>query len=283
MVLLAILVVVCAGCGHSDSALNPEIQRIALFQMAPYPGEFGPNQQLIEKAAALAAREGTDIFVTPELAESGYEFVDYCSLDDLTEYPSPWLLEMAARAKPYGMTMFIGFPQKIKDKYYNAVVAISREGKIVGVHQKIDIIPSPEENWATPGDTRLIYVDGWRIGYFVCADAANDPLIEAYRDAGADLLLSSAAWYPDPEMGPEPFWANVSREIDVPFFIANTTGRMGKVDFRGSVCAVYHHGTSLLTMQDDANVLYLLDWNPSTGEVRLQDSLPVPVPVPVPD
>jgi predicted amidohydrolase len=265
-----------AGCaGMAQHKPEPDIERIAIFQMAPIPGDFAANHHLIEEAIRLAAAEGANIFVTPELAEAGYEFADTIKLPELPEYPSPWLSQLAGRAKETQMTLFIGFPQRSGEHYYNAVAAISRQGHIAGVHQKINIIPSPEESWATPGDTRPITVDGLKIGYFICADAANAELIQADKDDAPDLLLSSAAWYPDPEMGPEPFWQQVTAEIEAPFFIANTTGHIGKIDFSHSSSAVYQGGRPLFTLSQPGNSLYFFDWNRQSGQIELVKTLPV--------
>ena len=276
---LVIAALALAGCAAIEKP-KPEqaVERIALFQMAPLPGDFPANHQLLDEALRLAAAEGATIFVTPELAESGYEFAEVTSLPELPEYPSPWLSQLAVRAKETQMTLFIGFPQRSGQLYYNAVAALSRQGHLAGVHQKVDIIPSPDEAWATPGDTRPITVDGLNIGYFICADAANAELILAYKNSNPDLLLSSAAWYPDPEMGPEPFWQQVSADIEAPFFIANTTGHMGKIDFSGSSSAVYQAGTPLYTLNRPGNSLYLFDWHRQSGQIELFKTLPVEVP-----
>jgi hypothetical protein len=45
--------------------------------MALVSDNFTANHQTIEQAINLAPAHGADWFITPEIAESGYEFTDY--------------------------------------------------------------------------------------------------------------------------------------------------------------------------------------------------------------
>jgi predicted amidohydrolase len=118
-------------------------------------------------------------------------------------------------------------------------------------------------------------VDGYSVGYYICADAANPNITRAYVADHVDIMLSSAAWYEDPEMGPEEFWENVSRSSGVPLIIANTVGKQGKIDFDHSRSGVYLHGKDVYTVKNPGPVLGFVDWDTVTGEVRPVEELAV--------
>lgn len=241
--------------------------RIAVFQMAPDPGNLTANHATIEHAIDLAAARGADWFITPEMAESGYEFADYLQPDQLPVFPSPWFVSLRQRARDHRISLFIGFPENDNGSYYNAVAVIDRNGQIAGVRHKIDIIPGKYEGWARPGTPAPLVVDGHRIGYYICADAVNTSLTERYVADNVEILLSSAAWYPDPAMGPDACWENVSRVSGVPLVIANTAGKTGTIDFTRAESRVYLKGEKIFSVPAGEPAIAFFDWNYRTGEV----------------
>ncbi len=242
--------------------------RIAIFQMAPEEGNFTVNHAMIEKAITVASVNGADWFLTPEMAESGYEFLEHMTLDDVPEFPSSWFEHLATLAEAENITLFIGFPERSGGKYYNAVAMIDHDGNLSGIHQKIEIIPGPNEGWATPGDTTPLMADDHTIGYYICADVANASITDDYIAAGADIMLSSAAWYPDPTMGPEEYWKSVTGRSGVPLVIANTVGKKGEIDFTHAESGVYQNNTTVYTVPASEQVVAFVDWNPQTGTIR---------------
>lgn len=250
--------------------------RIAIFQMAPLEGDFTANHATIEGAIRAAAKRGADWFITPELAESGYEFVDHLSPEELPEFPSPWFRHLTDIARDEGITLFIGFPERDQNRYYNAVAVIDQSGTITGVHQKMDIIPSIYEKWASPGTAVPLNADGYRIGYYICADAANQNITRAYRADQVDVMLSSAAWYEDPDMGPEQFWENATQSSRVPLIIANTVGKKGKIDFNHSKSGIYQDGKNIYTVQRSDPALAFVDWNTRTETIRPVGEIGIP-------
>ncbi|HWQ68218.1 MAG TPA: carbon-nitrogen hydrolase family protein [Methanospirillum sp.] len=241
--------------------------RIAIFRMSPEEGNFTANHATIEEAIHISAENGADWFLTPEMAESGYEFTDYMSIDQLPEFPSPWISRLENLSREENITLFIGFPERIGDNFYNSVAVINQEGNISGIFQKTDIIPGTHEGWATPGNASPLTVDNLKIGYYICADAVNLNITDLYIASDVDIMLSSAAWYPDPEMGPESYWENITLMSDVPLVIANTVGKKGRLDFTHANSGVFQNGRELYQIPGTEQVIAFVDWNYLTGEI----------------
>jgi len=250
----------------STSDTNTTI-RIAIFQMSPEEGNFTANHATIEEAINISRERGADWFITPEMAESGYEFIEYIKPEQVPEFPSPWFYRLAAITREKNITLFIGFPERIETDYYNAVAVIDKEGNISGIHQKNVIIPGPIEGWATPGNSTPLEVDGQSVGYYICADATDQNITNTYISYNVDIFLSSAAWYPDPTMGPEQYWENITTMSDAPLVIANTLGKKGNIDFTHAESGVYQNGKEVYRVPDSTQVIAFVDWNYLTGEI----------------
>ncbi len=252
--------------GYSSSLKNTTI-RIAIFQMAPEEGNFTANHATIEEAITIANGRGADWFITPELAESGYEFIKYVEPEELPQFPSIWMNRLESIAKKENITLFIGFPERVKGDYYNSVVVIDREGNILAIHRKNVIIPGPFEDWANPGSSVPIKVDDFSVGYFICADATDPNITNTYYSDDVDIFLSSAAWYPDPAMGPKQYWENITRISDAPLVIANNAGKKGSIDFNYAESGVYLGGEQVYQLPISEQVIAFVDWDYLTDEI----------------
>ncbi|MBN1166384.1 MAG: carbon-nitrogen hydrolase family protein [Methanospirillaceae archaeon] len=254
--------------GYSSSLTNTTV-RIAIFQMASVEGNFTANHATIQEAIRIASGRGADWFITPELAESGYAFVRSIRLEELPEFPSPWINSLESIAKEENITLFIGFPERDGSDYYNSVVVIDREGNVSAIHRKNVIIPGPFEEWATQGSSVPITVDDFSVGYFICADATDPTITSRYHSDDVDIFLSSAAWYPDPNMGPEQYWESITRISDAPLVIANTAGKKGAIDFTHAESGVYLGGEMVYRLPVNEQVMAFIDWNYLTDEITL--------------
>lgn len=219
-----------------------------------------------------AADKGANWVITPELAQSGYEFSRKYPVNRLPQFPDPQVQRLREVTRETGVTLFLGLPQHRGTHLHNAVVAIDN-GKVVGTHAKVNVLSGKLEGWAQPGRSRVLHVDGVTVGYYVCADAANKRLTRRYVKQGAEILLSSAAWYPLPGMGPLPFWRSVTARTKLPFIVANTTGRKGIIDFRRSPSGAFINGKAAVLHRSPGSALVVMDWNRTTEDVtRVSES-----------
>lgn len=261
-----VLFLLAAGYPASGAGEDPVI-RIALFQMAPDEGNFTANHAMIERAIAVASTNGADWFLTPEMAESGYRFLEEMTLDEIPPFPSPWFEHLRTLAKTGNITLFIGFPERSGGKYYNAVAMIGRDGNLSGVHRKIETIPGQDGAWADRGETAPLMADGQIIGYYICADVANTSITDAYIAAGADIMLSSAAWNPDPTIEDE-YWKPVTRASGVPLVCANTARKKDQHESLHPKSGVYLNTTPVYTVPGSEPLIAFVDWYPVAGTIQ---------------
>lgn len=110
--------------------------RIAVAHLAPTPRDFDGNAALIERAVRQAATQGANWVITPELAESGYEFARTYPVRRLPQFPDRYVSRLAQVTRESGVTLFLGLPQHRGTRLRNAVVAID-QGRVVGMHAKV--------------------------------------------------------------------------------------------------------------------------------------------------
>ncbi|RKP03298.1 hypothetical protein CXG81DRAFT_24072 [Caulochytrium protostelioides] len=166
--------------------------QIAILQIAPVLRDVAGN---IAQADDLLARRwadrdaraaddgrdgprGPDLITLPELAFTGYNFVDradilpYCELipspgtsllgpradapsaDDAGPWPTPTLDWACATASRYGAFVQVGLPERAlpapMTPLHNAVVLVAPDGRVVHVYRK-HFMYDTDKTWATPG------------------------------------------------------------------------------------------------------------------------------------
>ena len=273
---VAVLVAVAgtaAACGRGVAAQDgravpdsPAI-RIALLHLAPRSGDLGANAALIAAAVTEAAARGADWCITPELAVSGYHFRREIGLHWIGPLSSSRVAALSRLARGNGVTLFIGMPTRDGSpaRLRNSVVVIDRNGDVLGAYHKRIVIPGFVEGWAKPGSSAGVFaVDGVKAGVLVCADAWPRRLARQTAAAGAEILVSSAAWAPG-KMGPNGVWERDSRLTGLPLIVCNTTGRVKEGDNRRSASVVDDGGRRLFTFRSPTSTVFLVDWDRQAG------------------
>ena len=177
--------------------------KIALLHLVPELGELDGNRALIESATRAAAELGADWTLSGELVVSGSRFAERIGTEWIAEQPDSWLQRLARLSAELEVTSFVSHPERdaASGKLYNSLFVLGRDGRILGRHRKLHPTPGSEA-WATAGEpSEPVIVDGIPVGMLICADAYSPQPALQLRDAGAQLLLSVAAWWPG-EWGP---------------------------------------------------------------------------------
>lgn len=144
-----------------------------LLQFEP---EFGNPKSNTEKIVSMLEPVEFDLFVLPELANSGYLFTSVDELENSSEVISDssfvnTLKEVAAEKNGFIVT---GLCEKSDDKYYNTSLLITPSGK-THAYRKIHLFDT-EKKWFTPGnDSPAVYeIEGSfgkvSIGMMICFD-----------------------------------------------------------------------------------------------------------------
>jgi 5-aminopentanamidase len=233
--------------------------RIALLHLAPELGALDENRALIESGTRIAAGLGADWVVSGELVVPGYRFAPLIGTDWITEQPAIWIRRLARLSADLEVASFVSHPERdATGQLFNSLFVIGPEGRILGRHQKLHPTPG-SESWATPGELgRPILLDGVHVGLLVCADAYATEPARRLRDAGAQLLVSSAAWWPG-DWGPNGEWEARTLETRLPMIVCNRTGRDGESQMIDAESVIVDRGIKLLALRSAESTVFVVD------------------------
>ena len=250
--------------------------RISLLHLAPVTGDVAGNRRLVESAMKVAAGQGADWAITPELCIPGYLFANMIGTDWILPQPDPWMQGFCRLVKDLGMTAFLSHPHRDPetDKLYNTVFVVSDEGEIVGKHSKVKALHGAEA-WSTPGEEILPLspqgIEGVKVGILICADAYKNEVAAELQRKGAQVLVSPSAWGPG-QCGPDGEWERRSGDTGLPIMVCNRTGvEPDELDYRGAESVVAQNGQRLLAGTSDRSVILTFDWDMDTMTLLSED------------
>jgi 5-aminopentanamidase len=233
--------------------------RISLLHLALKPGALELNTMLVERGIRIAAAQGADWVVTPELSISGYQFVELIGTDWIDAFPDAWTRHVCGLAGSLKTVVFLSHVERGPDgKLYNSTFMIGSEGSIVGRHQKVNVQAEP---WASAG-TRIAPTEwnGLKLGMLICSDSYTKEIAAELHAAGAQLLLSPCAWGPG-LYGPEGEWELRSAETGLALIICNRTGSETSLSFSRAESLVIKNGQRLLVHSSERSGLLTFDWD----------------------
>jgi 5-aminopentanamidase len=234
--------------------------KIALLHLAPELGALDHNQALIESGTRLAAGLGADWVVSGELVVPGYRFAPRIGTEWIAEQPDPWLRRLAHLSAELDVVSFVSQPEResASGQFFNSLFVIGRDGRLLGRHRKL--LPTPgSEGWASAGELGSpVLVDGISVGLLLCADAYPPQAARRLRDGGAQLLVSSAAWWPG-EWGPNGEWEARTLDTGLPLVVCNRTGRDGESDMSDAESVIVDRGVRLLTLRCPDSTVFVVD------------------------
>ena len=247
--------------------------RVSFLHLAPVTCDIGHNRKLVERAVNVAADDGADWVVTPELCIPGYLFLKQIGTDWITPQPGPWMEEFCQLVKKRNLSVFLSHPERdpSTDKLYNTVFVINEQGRIVGKHSKIKALRGAE-GWSTAG-TEIMPVEcgGVQAGILICADAYKNEVAQELKDNGAELLVSPVSWGPG-RCGPDGEWEQRSLDTGLPIMVCNRTGEEAEeLDYREAESVVAKNGKRLLTATSDRSVVLSFDWDMDAMAVLSED------------
>ena len=245
----------------------PEALRLALLHLDAVPGDIAGNRSHIEAGIREAVGQGADWIMTPELAETGYNFAKRIGTGWIAPYPDTWMSKLAAIARDNKVALFVGFAERDaqSDKLHNSVAVIDRDGTLRGTYRKQRPIGSAE-SWSTPGTGGAPFViDGIPVGVLICADTYRPEPAARLRGQGAAILLAPSAWPPVEGMGPGDVWERRSAETGLPLVVNNRTGRESELDFSTGESVVAAGGERHFVFTAERTRLFYVDWDRRQG------------------
>ena len=165
--------------------------RIALAQLNLFVGDVAGNTERIISAAAEARqRLQADLVMFPELSLCGYPPEDLLFHNGLRRQVNAAMDRV--REVVQGVTVLVGYPEYDGDDIYNAASLI-RDGVVLANYRKQEL-PNyavfDEKRYFQHGrDSRIVEMNGIRVGLLICEDVWEPGPAKAARDAGAQLIV----------------------------------------------------------------------------------------------
>ncbi len=157
------------------------------MQTRPQFGAIEDNRRQIEE---LLEGETADLWVLPELALTGYEFLDVAELRRYAEEipggeSTVWLQSLAAK---HNATFVMGCAEAVADRLFNSAIVVGAKG-FVGRYRKLHLFEREKELFE-PGDEGLqvIEVGGVKIGIMICFDWIFPEAARTLALRGAQIL-----------------------------------------------------------------------------------------------
>lgn len=157
--------------------------KIGFYQFAPEFGNIDKNLHTITEAIY---RSGADLMVFPELAFSGYLFLNREEVGEAADKIPGYITEELAKASAAsGTAVAAGIAERSGDLFYNSAVLVSPDGKI-DLYRKNHLY-NEEKLFFAPGDMGfpVFEVKGVKVGLLVCFD-------HMFPESARELALKGA-------------------------------------------------------------------------------------------
>jgi len=224
--------------------------KIGFLQFSPV---FGAKEKNFEKVEKLLNNISADLFVLPELFNTGYLFLNKEELREMAEPKDGETCDFIHNlCRKKNCAIVYGFAEKDNDNLYNSAILMCGEG-IVGHYRKTHLF---FEEWFifTPGDLpyQVFEYNGVKIGILICFDYIYPEAMRTLALKGAQIVVLPANlvlhFCPD---------AMVTRSLENRIFtiLADRTGfeerGTKKLNFIGKSQIVAPDGEILIRVGDD--------------------------------
>lgn len=177
--------------------MNSSSLKIALVQHNFVLGDLENNVLKISEQVGIAATNGANLVVTPELSLTGYPPEDLLLRPAFVQAVENSLTQLCENLKAYPeISVVVGHPklhhQNGTPRLFNQASVI-RNGEIVASYSK-QFLPNnevfDEVRYFTPGHGSCVFsVNGVNIGLIICEDAWHPGPAQQAKDAGAEILI----------------------------------------------------------------------------------------------
>jgi predicted amidohydrolase len=166
--------------------------KVATAQFEHRSGDKSYNLAVIDKLAAKAAAEGTQVIAFHECSITGYTFARKLSkaqMLQLAEYiPSgESILKLREIARRHDIVVLAGLFEKDEDEnLFKAYVCVDKNG-LVAKFRKLHPFINPH---LIPGDSYCVFdIHGWKCGILICYDNNIIENVRATKLLGADVIF----------------------------------------------------------------------------------------------
>jgi predicted amidohydrolase len=235
--------------------------RIGLGQIEPRIGKIDENLEKTKEILGRARKDDIEVLVLPELANSGYAFDSRSEAFESAEESDEGKFSRLLRDwSKRGGLVISGLCEKDGEKIYNSAVVFA-EGSHILTYRKVHLF-NKEKLWFAPGTAEpptFRFKDAC-FGVMVCWDWAFPEMARILALKGAQVIL-----HPSNLVLPYCFDAMKIRSLENHLFTVtcNRTGTERDLEFSGKSQITSPRGETLLSLDNRAPELGILDINPS--------------------
>ncbi|MBU2248912.1 MAG: carbon-nitrogen hydrolase family protein [Gammaproteobacteria bacterium] len=198
--------------------------KIGVAQIASQRGDVTANLSTHLRAIAIAASEGVNYLVFPELSLTGYEPDLAHSLAFSTS--DERLVPLIEAAKQNGLTVGVGLPLVGNDLPKIGLAVISPSGQ-VELYEKIYLHPGEEEYFSSGKAHHFTSVNGFKIANAICADTNNPKHAEACAKESARIYVAGVLFTEQGYIADEEKLFGYARQYNMLVAIANHNATTG--------------------------------------------------------
>jgi predicted amidohydrolase len=238
--------------------------KIAVVQTNPAFGEISANVAgVIDQIRSAPA----DLYVLPELFNTGYNFIDAAEAARLSEgTDGPTCSQLVSLAAERSCWIAFGFAEKTGGKYYNSAALVNGSG-VAAVYRKVHLF-AREKLFFSPGDLGFPVFETpfGTVGMMICFDWYFPESARTLAAKGARLII-----HPSNLVMPYCPDAMVTRCLENRVFSA-TANRIGTENRGGS--SLGYIGTSEIVAPNGKILQRLTDSAPgvAVAEINLEDA-----------
>ena len=176
------------------------VATICVAQILAIPGVRDGNLVRIDHAAAKCKALGADLAVFPEAALLGWD--NPAAWNRSAPIPGADTDALGAIAQKHGLTMVVGLAERVNATtlHDSAVLIDGRDGALLGVHRKVNILGALMDPPYVPGS--LLPGNIWaidtaccgKVGVLICADTFREDVVAAMAATKPDIVAVPYGW-----------------------------------------------------------------------------------------
>lgn len=226
--------------------------KIALIQYNPFWEDKEANKKKILEM--LASIEQVELLIFPEMSLTGFSMESQKIGEGIGGASFRFFSELAMNKKS---NVVAGIVEKRNERYYNTLIHIKPNGKLVKLYRKIHPFSySAEEKYYSAGvRPAMSKIRKWKVGLTICYDLRFPELFRKYGKKRAHLIINIANW-PDTRIE---HWRTLikARAIENQCYIAvvNRVGDDPKLHYNGFSSVLDPMGKEIVSVENEEKVI----------------------------
>ena len=241
--------------------------KIALAQTNSLVGNIDFNfNQITEIVMKTRSESPVDLIVFPELVLTGYPPEDLLLRTDFISQVDGILFELAKLAPE--IAIVIGFPEIFKGKLYNSA-AVLLSGDVLTIYRK-QKLPNygvfDEQRYFSAGtDSCVFELKGQYIGIGICEDTWHSKIVEATKEAGAEILvtLNASPFHSGKAQKRESIISKNVSAAQLPIVYVNMVGGQDELVFDGASFVMNKNGEVVLRAEEFVEEVCIIEFDGS--------------------